>query len=109
MKRFPFAVLPLLLMLLFTHAGATAASDNARTHQKGVNLSGEVSNDGKTLLADDENHWAVSNADALKGLEGRYVTVRCRMNLNNRTIQVLSIVDEPGRKHARMDDAAFRR
>jgi len=69
-----------------------------------------VSTDGKTLLADDDNNWNVSSPDALKGLEGRYVTVKCRMNLNQRSILILFVIDAPGMKHsANLGDSAFRR
>lgn len=61
-------------------------------------------------MADDDNAWTVSNADTVKGLEGRYVSVRCRMNPKAGTIRVLSIVDQPSRTpSAHLGDAAFRR
>jgi hypothetical protein len=74
-----------------------------------VNLTGKVSLDGKVLVAEDDNEWIVSNAEALKGFENRSVTVKCRMNPDTRTIRVLSVV-EPGKSsNAHLSDAAFRR
>lgn len=94
----------------FICAHGAAANDNARLHAKGVVLSGQVSNDGTKIVADDDNEWTVSNADALKGLEGRYISVRCRMNPKSETIQVLSVVDRASTGHtAHLGDSAFRR
>ena len=115
MRSFPFTALTLMLLAsMFTYSrGAVAAGDSTRsagTQVKGVNLSGKVSSDAKTLLTDDDNDWRVANPDALKGREGRYVTVRCRMDLSKRAIQVFSLVEDPGVTHtANLGDSAFRR
>ncbi len=111
MRAFMSLVVTIFLLgSLFTHAQSAAAGDNTRVQVKGVVLSGQLSSDGKKLLADDDNEWTVSNADTVKGLEGRYVSVRCRMNPKNSAIQVLSIVDQPATTHAtHFGDAAFRR
>jgi hypothetical protein len=77
---------------------------------KGVELCGKLSADGKVLLADDDNEWRITNAEVLKGREGRYVTVKCRMNVNKHSIRVLMIEDPAEQTHAaRLGDAAFRR
>jgi hypothetical protein len=91
----------------------TAGKDRYRqqgTANTGVNLAGKVSNDGKTLIAEDDNVWNVTNAGKLQGLEGRNVTVKCRMEPDNRAIRVLSVV-EPGSDHfpANSKDSAFRK
>lgn len=79
------------------------------TSTKGVNLAGKVSQDGKTLLTEDDNVWSVSNADALKGFAGRDVTVKCRMDPGKRSIRVLYVF-EPSKSHsANLSDSAFRR
>jgi hypothetical protein len=75
-----------------------------------VILAGKVSDDGKRLLTDDENKWSVANVDALKGLEGRYITVKCRMDVSKQSIRVLSVEEPSETKHAaHLGDAAFRR
>lgn len=103
-------VTAILLGTLFTHAQSAAAGDNTRIQVTGVVLSGQLSSDGKKLLADDDNEWTVTNADTLKGMEGRYLSVKCRMNPKNGTIRVLSIVEQPAPTHvANYGDAAFRR
>jgi len=90
-----------------------AGSDNghpATAQTKGILLSGKVSDDGKQLLADDDNSWKVANLDALKGLAGRYVLVKCRMDVTNRAIRVLSVEEPSETRHAaHLGDAAFRR
>lgn len=110
MRRLPCAVLAFFLLASpFTYA----AGDNTRptsAHSKGVVLSGKVSDDGKQLVADDDNNWKVTNMDALKGLEGRYVTVKCRMDVSKQAIHVLSVEEPSETKHtAHLGDAAFRR
>lgn len=112
MKRFtPLSLTVLLLSgLVFTQAQSAAASDTTRIQTKGVVLSGQVSQDGKKLLADDDNEWTISNADSLKGMEGRYISVKCRMNPSQLSIRVLFILDQPATTHAaHTGDAAFRR
>ena len=115
MRTLPLVVLTVVLLAAPSSQarGTCAGSDNTRptgVSAKGVTLSGQVSNDGKTLLADDDNNWIVSSPDALKGLEGRYVTVKCRMNLKQRSILILFVIDAPGMKHAaNLGDSAFRR
>jgi hypothetical protein len=75
-----------------------------------VILAGKVSDDGKRLLTDDENKWSVANVDALKGLEGRCITVKCRMDVSKQSIRVLSVEEPSETKHAaHLGDAAFRR
>ncbi|HWX53369.1 MAG TPA: hypothetical protein VN176_02135 [Verrucomicrobiae bacterium] len=100
-----------LASLLTAVQAAALPGDNTRSavaHAKGVNLSGKVSDDGQTFLTDDDNKWIVSNAGALKGQEGRYVTVKCRMDLTRRAIHVLSVhQDQAELKYT--GDSAFHR
>ena len=113
MKRFSCATLA-LLFLTSTFA-ATLASACDGTHPqavstKGMELSGKVSDDGKVLTADDDNDWHITNIEILKGLEGRYVTVKCRMDVSKRAIRVLSVEEPSETRHtAHLGDAAFRR
>jgi hypothetical protein len=68
-----------------------------------------VSTDGKALIAEDDNIWSVSNAGALKGLEGRYVIVKCRMDVAKHAIRVLYVIQPLARHSANLNDSAFRR
>jgi len=98
-----------LLVAPLTYAGSDSARP-AAPQTKGILLSGKVSDDGKQFLADDDNSWKVTNLDALKGLAGRYVLVKCRMDVSNRAIRVLSVEEPSETRHAaHLGDAAFRR
>jgi hypothetical protein len=111
MRRIVLATLAFLLMASSLIAtAATPPGDNTRVHTKGVILSGQVSSDGKTLRTDDDNDWSISNVDAIKGLQGRYVTVNCRIDANKRAIRVIFVVETAPTKHAAsLGDSAFRR
>ena len=111
MRRVYLAILALILGVSFTTiAQSTAAGDYTRSvprvQIKGVNLSGQVSKDGKMFLADDDNTWTVINSNLLKGFEGRNVTVNCRMDLSKRAINILDVLE---RHLANYRDDAFRR
>jgi hypothetical protein len=58
---------------------------------KPLTVSGKVSSDGKTFLTDIDTEWSVSNADALKGYEGRLTTVKCYVDPERNRIHVLSV------------------
>ena len=114
MRRFSIAILALILAVSFTTiAQGTAAGDYSRrvpkVQIKGVNLSGQVSKDGKMFLADDDNTWSVNNLDALKGFEGRYVTVKCRMDPSKSAIHVLDVLERHLTNYTNFKDSAFRR
>ena len=78
---------------------------------KPLAVSGRVSDDGKSLITDIDSEWAVSNAEMLKGNEGRRVTVKCYVDTERGRIQVLSVKkNESEPKYAaRYNDSAFRR
>jgi len=105
--------LTLSLLLPLFIAQASLAGDNNRPlagQVKGLNLSGKVSADGKMLRTDDDNDWSISNPDVLKGLEGHYITVKCRIDQNKRALRVLFLVEQGQTKHAvNLGDPAFRR
>lgn len=114
MKRLSITAVALLLFgSLFTQARGAPIGDGSRpaaASTKGMNLSGKVSDDGKIFTADDENDWRVTNTDLLKGFEGRYIVVKCRMDVSRQAIRVLSVEEPSEAKHAvHLGDAAFRR
>ena len=101
-------------------SGATFAQENSgpprpnnavAVSAKPLTVAGQVSNDRKTLMTDIDSEWRVSNPDALKGHEGRRVTVKCYVDTGKNTIQVLSVKkEESGSSYAaRSTDSAFRR
>jgi len=112
MGRFSLATLALVLLTSLVASAQASKGESAKqtpVYFKGVDLAGKVSNDGKTLVANDDNIWSVNNTDTLKGLEGREVTVKCRMEPAQHAIRVLFVVD-PSVKHAgNLNDSAFRR
>jgi hypothetical protein len=92
----------------------TTAQDRgaARTAStKPLTVSGKVSDDGKSLITDIDSEWAVSNAEMLKGKQGRRVTVKCYVDTDHNRIQILTIKKEESEsKYAtRYNDSAFRR
>jgi hypothetical protein len=89
-----------------------AATDHATTFSaKPLTVSGKVSVDGKTFLTDIDSEWQVSNADALKGHEGRMVRVKCYVDSEKTRIKILSVKrdDNDSSYAARNTDSAFRR
>jgi len=111
MKRIAFAALVFFALAMLSTAQATPpAGDSAPVHVKGVTLSGQLSSNGKVLRADDDNDWTITNLEAVKDLQGQYITVNCRMDPGKRAIRVLFVVHEPPTKHgANLGDSAFRR
>jgi hypothetical protein len=112
MRRFALAIFLFGLMAAPLMQAQTAGKDRYRqqgTSNAGVNLAGKVSNDGKTLTAEDDNVWSVSNAGKLQGFEGRNVTVKCRMEPDSRAIHVLSVVEPSDHFPANSKDSAFRK
>ena len=112
MRRVASAALILMLLTSFvtTYAASSSGDRTAAGHMKGLNLSGKVSPDGKMFRTEDDNDWTVTNKDALRGLEGHYVTVKCRIDQEKRAIRVLYDIEEPQTKHAsNLGDPAFRR
>lgn len=110
MRRVSLCALLLMASLFVAQLAALPSDNTPRPGQaKGVTLSGQVSNDGKMLLTDDDNNWTVSNAEMLKGLHGRYVTVKCRIDPKNSAIRVFYVIEPSETKHANWGDSAFRR
>jgi hypothetical protein len=112
MQRVPLTILLCGLMAFPLTSAWGIPGDSTRqpgASVKGVDLAGKVSSDGKALIAEDDNVWSVSNAGALKGLEGRYVTVKCRMDVAKHAIRVFYVVQPLVRHSANLNDSAFRR
>ncbi len=86
-------------------------SDIAKMSRKPTSISGKIGSDGKTLTADkDSRIWAVSNPEALSGIDGRHVKVRALLDAalsQIRIVSVSAIAEE--RTGTKFGDAAFRR
>jgi hypothetical protein len=92
-------------------SAATQSDRAAAFSAKSLTVSGKVSPDGKTFLTDIDSEWQVSNADALKGHEGRLVRVKCYVDTEKNSMKILSVKrDENDSNYAaRNTVSAFRR
>lgn len=110
MKRLflPFLLLPLLLP--GTAAGQSNSQSRAVT-AKASTVSGQVSQDGGSLLPKNGESWLVANPGALAGHEGQQVRVKCQISSSAHEIHVLSvrIVATQTRYAVNLGDSAFRR
>lgn len=75
---------------------------------KALTVSGKVSDDGKHFISDIDTEWVIHNPDALKGREGRMVTIKCYVDSDKNRIHVLS-VRTAAQYTAMYGDSAFRR
>jgi hypothetical protein len=104
-------------LLLMT--GSVLAQQNSRsgtvwpevvsTSTRAVLLSGRISDDGRVIVSEDQDRWAVSNPKAVQGLGGQWVTVKCQLSSDQTSIHVLSIKSNQAGSVTRPADAAFRR
>jgi hypothetical protein len=97
------------LLISATMAAQQAPVLQATPSAKAATISGTVSNDGKTLVSQQDDEWTVSNPDVLKGQEGRPVTVKCRPDPARRSIHVFFVKPGETRYLANRGDSAFRR
>jgi len=122
MKRCTFPLLAVALLLLPRNP-ATAqdvAKPSPANHQdskalkistKAITIPGQVSLDGKTLLSNEDDIWAVSNPEVLTGHEGKLVVVRCQVFPNKNEIRIFYVKAEMKevKYSAKKGDSAFRR
>jgi len=82
---------------------------SAASAAKTLTVVGRVADDGKAFLTDIDTEWAVSNADALKGYEGRLATVKCYVDPESNRLRVVSVRTAEDKYASRQGDSAFRR
>lgn len=73
---------------------ATAGQSNDTMGQnaaKSGSVKGTISQDGKTLVADDGKSWTIANPDAVKGHEGHHVELKGSADASAGQIQVSSV------------------
>ena len=83
-----------LLMPGVTVAQDTPKQDNMKTDTsaKAVNVTGKISDDGKTFVSDkDSKNWTISNPDAVKGHEGHHVTLTAHVYADKNEVHVMSL------------------
>ena len=85
-----------------------AQNTETTTGKRAVTLSGRMSNDGKTVVSEDQHQWVVSNPGAVAGGKGHAVTVKCQLSTDQTSIHVLS-VNSGGTNYTAKQDAAFRK
>jgi len=110
MKRLFLASLLVPLLLPGTAAGQSNRQSRSVT-AKASTVSGQVSQDGRSLLPKNGESWLVANPGALAGHEGQQVKVKCQISSNARELHVLSvkIVAAQTKYGVNLGDSAFRR
>ncbi len=98
----------LAIVLLSYSVVAQRSTPSAGGDKKVIVITGEVSGDATVLVNDQINKWNVANSASLKGHEGKYVTVRCRVEPDKHMIHVLSVSQAEVAK-SNPGDSAFRR
>ena len=93
-----------------SRSGAVRLQNNeSSVARKAVTLSGHVSDDGRMLVSEDKDEWAVNNPATLASHAGQIVTVKCQLSADQNSIHVLSVKAAETKYVAAHNDAAFRR
>jgi len=100
----------LLIFALCLSSVAQRAPSNSSIPTKKVTISGEISQDGKAIVADGKA-WIVSNVERLQNHLGEHVTVKGFLDPVSNRLEVLSmkILRNEVSASARLGDSAFRR
>ena len=83
-----------LLLCGFATAQDTMKQDSMKADKasKAVNITGKISDDGKTLVNDkDSKSWTISNPEAVKGHEGHHVTLLAHVYADKGEVHVMSL------------------
>lgn len=120
MKKWMFTLLPMALLM----SNAAPAQDppkpaevkkaelkSRKASTKAITISGQVSDDGKFLVSDDDDIWAVNNPNTLAEHVGQQVRVKCQALPDKNEIHVFSVrVELRDVKYvSKSGDSAFRR
>ena len=119
MKKPTFVLLAAALFLPCSSLGqhsskaaeSTPPAQTPKDSHKAVTLTGQASADGKTLVADNDDIWTVTNPNVLAGHEGQYVSVRCQANPDKKELHLFTVkaAARDAKYVAKSSDAAFRR
>jgi len=120
MKKPLFAVLAITVFLPVTslaqHSSKAAESKHSdstagNSSTKAVTIAGQISADGKTLVSENDDIWAVSNPGVMQGLAGQKVMVKCQVNPSKNEIHVFWVkaVLQNAKYAVNRSDSAFRR
>jgi len=110
MKKLLLSFLVVSLLLPGIAPGQSKRQGKSTT-RKASTVSGQVSQDGKSLIGKDGKPWLLENPGALAGHEGQQVKVRCQIPAGGQEIHVLSVktVATQTKYAVNLGDSAFRR
>jgi hypothetical protein len=85
-----------LALLTFGVASAQDSMQNdsmkADASKKAVQVTGKISDDGKTFVTDtDSKSWTITNPAAVKGHEGHHVTLTAHVYTDKNEVHVMSL------------------
>jgi type 1 fimbria pilin len=83
-----------MLTLGVASAQDTMNHDNMKADPstKAVNVTGKISDDGKTFVSDkDSKSWTIINPDAVKGHEGHHVVLTANVDADKSEVNVVSL------------------
>jgi hypothetical protein len=92
LMTFSLALTLVLSSVAMAQYGTQPNSGKSDAAMKSVNVSGQISDDGKTFVTDkDGKTWTINNADAVKGHEGHHVTLKANVDADKNEVHVLSL------------------
>jgi hypothetical protein len=105
------ALMPVAALPQHSSKASETSPAGSKASTKAVTLSGQVSQDGKTLVTWENDIWNISNPDALAGHEGQAVLVKCQWLAGKNAIHVFTVKVAPleVKSPANKSDSAFRR
>jgi hypothetical protein len=105
------AVTPVAALAQHSSKASEASPAGSKAPPKAVTLSGQVSQDGKTLVTWENDIWTISNPDVLAGHEGQAVAVKCQRLAGKNAMHVFTVKIAPRevKSVANKSDSAFRR
>jgi pentapeptide MXKDX repeat protein len=73
-------------------SGTSGDSMKSDTAKKTVDVTGKISEDGKSFVSDkDSKSWTIVNPAAVKGHEGHHVTLTAHVNADKSEVHVMSL------------------
>jgi len=70
----------------------TDKTASATTSSKAMNMTGTISSDGKSFVADKDNKsWTIDNPEAVKGHQGHHVSVNANEETSTDSLHVNSV------------------
>lgn len=104
-------VLAALLLLGALATPAQSTVNPVSSPKKAVTISGQLSEDGKTLVGSNDDFWTISNPAVLVGHEGQQITVKCQVSPDKSSIHVFFLKTRvtEAKYVVNHSDSAFRR